>query len=99
MTGQRMKVAAVLVVLASSLCFAGERLAGKYCGVVIFDRWGGCTLYSGIYVMYVSEAVKDGLRPKAGQCVQIDATQVKQEQNPGDGLIQKFTLLHGQHFS
>ena len=50
-----------------SACLAGERGSGKYSGVVIFDRWGGCTLYSGIYVMYISEGVKEQLRPEAGR--------------------------------
>ncbi len=71
----------------------GERGPGKYSGVVTFDRWDGCTLYSGTYVMYVSEKVKHGLRPYAGQAVQIDAKEVSQPQNPGDGLIGKFTYL------
>ena len=26
---------------------------GKYNGVVIFDRWGGCHLYAGVFVMEV----------------------------------------------
>lgn len=79
--------------LLASVCLAGIRSEGKYSGVVIFDRWDGCTLYSGIYVMYISEGVKEQLRPEAGKCVQIDATQVEQPMNPGDGLIKKLTLL------
>ncbi len=51
---------------------AGERGPGKHSGVVVFDRWDGCTLYSGIYVMYISERVKDKLRKHAGKSVQID---------------------------
>jgi hypothetical protein len=31
---------------------------GKNSGLVVFDRWGGSILYSGIYVMYVSESTK-----------------------------------------
>jgi len=85
------------IILAATLiattCFAAFRSAGKYSGVVIFDRWGGCTLYSGIYVMYISEGVKEQLRPEAGKCVQIDATEVDQPINPGDGLIKKFKLI------
>ena len=83
----------VVALIVASACFAGIRSAGKYAGVVVFDRWGGCTLYSGVYVMYVSEAVKDGLRSRAGQCVEIDATKVEQPMNPGDGLIKAFTYL------
>jgi hypothetical protein len=77
----------------SAIGVAGIRSAGKYSGVVVFDRWGGCTLYGGVYVMYVSEAVKDQLRRQAGNCVQIDAVQVEQPANPGDGLIKRFTFL------
>ncbi len=87
----------VLMILAfvcsSSLCRAGIRGPGKYCGVVVFDRWGGCTLYSGVYVMYVSEKTKEGLRPYAGQSIQIDAKEVYQPKNPGDGRIGKFEYL------
>jgi hypothetical protein len=74
-------------------CEGGIRGPGKYCGVAIFDRWDGCTLYSGIYVMYVSEKVKEGLRPYAGRAIQIDAKKVEQPVNPGDGLIGKFAYL------
>jgi hypothetical protein len=72
---------------------AGIRGPGKYSGVVVFDRWGGCTLYGGVYVMYVAEAVKEQLRAEAGKSVEVDATEVWQPHNPGDGLIKKFTLL------
>jgi hypothetical protein len=86
-------MAASLAILLATVCFAGIRAAGKYSGVVVFDRWGGCTLYGGVYVMYVSEGVKEQLRPYAGKCVEIDATQVEQPINPGDGLIKKFTMV------
>jgi len=72
---------------------AGIRSPGKHSGVVIFDRWDGCTLYSGIYVMYISEHVKDKLRKHAGKSVQIDAIKVHQPKNPGDGLITEFKYL------
>jgi hypothetical protein len=75
------------------VCEAGLRTPGKYCGVVIFDRWDGCTVYSGIYVMYVSEKVKENLRPYIGKAVQIDAKEVWQPMNPGDGRIGKFAYL------
>jgi hypothetical protein len=74
-------------------CEAGYRTSGKYCGVVVFDRWGGCTLYSGIYVMYVSESIKSKLRPYRGQAIQIDAKEVSQPRNPGDGLIKRVDYL------
>ena len=77
----------------SQVCHAGIRSEGKYCGVVVFDRWGGCTLYSSVFVMYVSEAVKDQLLPYNGKAIEINATEVSQPNNPGDGLIQKFDYL------
>ena len=84
----------LLALLAiTTIAEGGLRTPGKYCGVAVFDRWDGCTLYSGIYVMYVSEKVKDGLRPHTGKAVQINATEVLQPINPGDGLIQKFEYL------
>jgi hypothetical protein len=89
---------ALFGVLATLLCLcapveAGERTPGIYCGVVVFDRWDGCTLYSGIYVMYVSEKTKQDLREYSGQAVQIDAQEVYQPINPGDGRIGKFKYL------
>ncbi len=66
---------------------------GKYNGVVIFDRWGGCHLYSGAYVMEISESVKELLRPYANQPVLIDAKDVYPAMDPGDGLIRKFEML------
>jgi hypothetical protein len=71
----------------------GIRGPGKYSGVVIFDRWGGCHLYSGAYVMEVSESVKDLLRPYANRPVLVDAKEVLQPMNPGDGLIEKLEVL------
>lgn len=79
--------------LLATACLAGLRGPGKYCGVVVFDRWGGCTLYSGVCVMYISEAVKDQLRAYSGQAVEIDAKEVSQLMNPGDGLISRFEIL------
>lgn len=79
---------ALIAALTPSLR-AGIRGPGKYCGAVIYDRWGGCTLYSGVYVMYVSESIKEQLRPHASQCVAVNATDVNQPGNPGDGLIRK----------
>ena len=29
---------------------AGIRAPGKYSGVVIYDRWGGCILFGGVYL-------------------------------------------------
>ena len=72
---------------------AGIRAPGKYSGVVIFDRWGGCILFSGIYLMYISETVKDQLRPYDGQAIELDALEVVQPTNPGDGLIRRLKVL------
>lgn len=72
---------------------AGIRGPGKYSGVVIFDRWGGCILFSGVYLMYISEAVKDQLGPYEGQAIELDALEVVQPTNPGDGLIRKLKVL------
>jgi hypothetical protein len=81
---------AVLIGLFFSTGFAGIRGPGKYSGVMIFDRWNGCTLYSGVYVMYISEEIKEKLRPYANEVVEINATDVFQPMNPGDGLIKAF---------
>jgi len=86
----------VLASLCVSLCTpanAGIRGPGKYSGVVIFDRWDGCILFSGVYLMYVSERVKDQLREYEGQAIELDALEVIQPTNPGDGLIQKLKVL------
>lgn len=79
-----------------SLCLvsvAGLRSPGKYSGVVIFDRWDGCILFSSVYLMYVSEGAKEDLRPYAGQAIEIDALDVFQPINPGDGLIREYRIL------
>lgn len=84
-------VAALLVFAV--LARAGLRGPGKYCGVVIFDRWGTCFLLSGHYITYISESVKNDLRSYAGKAMQIDASSVDQPRNPGDALIRKYTIL------
>lgn len=43
--------------------------------------------------MYISEAVKDQLRPYSGQAIEVDALEVTQPINPGDGLIRKLEVL------
>ncbi len=82
-----------IIFIPSIECFAGERCPGKYCGVPIFDRWDGCTLYSGIFVMYISEKTKEPLREYKGKSIQIDAKEVFQPVNPGDGLIGKYEYI------
>jgi hypothetical protein len=89
-------VACLLALIGSSLtgkANAGIRGPGKYSGVVIFDRWGGCILFSGVYLMYISETVRDQLRPYNGQAIELDALEVVQPTNPGDGLIRKLKVL------
>jgi hypothetical protein len=83
---------AAALFLALSLV-AGIRGPGKYNGVVIFDRWGACYLYSGAYLMPVSEKVKELLRSWEGKAVLVDAQEVYQPMNPGDGLITKLVVL------
>lgn len=72
---------------------AGIRGPGIYSGVVIFDRWGACHLYSGVYIMEVAESAKELLRPYGGKPVRVDAKDVWQPVNPGDGLIRKLAVL------
>jgi hypothetical protein len=88
--------ACFVVVLVASLvtaAVAGLRGPGKYSGVVIFDRWGGCILFSGVYLMYISDSVKEQLREYEGQAIEIHALEVNQPINPGDGLIRRLKIL------
>jgi hypothetical protein len=73
--------------------YAGIRGPGKYSGVVIFDRWDTCFLLSGPYITYISGKVKENLRAYKNQSMQVDASEVLQPINPGDGLIQKYTIV------
>jgi hypothetical protein len=85
-----------LVAIACGFAFvaqAGIRGPGKYCGVVVFDRWDTCFLLSGPYITYVSEKVKNVLRPYRGQAVQVDALEVFQPINPGDALIRESKII------
>jgi hypothetical protein len=84
---------AILIACLTTAAIGGLRGPGKYSGVVIFDRWGGCTLFSGVYLMYVSESVKDQLRKYEGQAVEIDALEVKQPMNRDDGLIRRLKVI------
>ena len=83
----------LLTWLLVSSTHAGERGPGRYAGVVIYDRWDTCYISSGAYLMYVSEKQKELLRPYVGRSVLIDATEVSQPINPGDGLITAFRIL------
>lgn len=75
------------------LAHAGIRGPGKYCGVVVFDRWDTCFLLSGSYITYISENAKTELRPYAGKAMQLDASSVFQPENPGDALIREYTMV------
>jgi hypothetical protein len=91
-----MKLLILLSLLAAALApstLAAIRGPGKYNGVVIFDRWDGCHLFGGVYDMEVSEKVKELLRPYSGQAILVDAKEVSQPMNPGDGLITKLEVL------
>lgn len=72
---------------------AGIRGPGKYCGVIVFDRWDTCFLLSGHFITYISDAVKDALRPYKGTAMQVDASEVFQPMNPGDALIRKYEII------
>lgn len=88
--------ASIALLLSCSLPFSGSCGIigpGKYSGIVVFDRWDACHLYSGVYVMEISEKVKEKLRPFAGQAMLVDATEVFQPMNPGDALITKLQVL------
>ena len=72
---------------------AGIRGPGKYCGVVVFDRWDTCFLLSGHFITYISSAVKEELRPYQGKAIQVDASDVFQPTNPGDALIRHCKII------
>ena len=55
----------VTALLTAGILSGGIRGRGKYNGIVIFDRWDSCYLYSGVYLMAVSEQGKDSLRALA----------------------------------
>ena len=96
---RRLSIVLLALILLQHACHAGRRSPGKYSGVVIFDRWNACTLYGGIYLMYVAEKAKEGLRQYKGQAVEIDATEVEQHDSDGDGLIRSFKYLGPAHDS
>jgi hypothetical protein len=90
---KKLIASALMLMLVAGAGFAGIRGPGKYAGIVLFDRWDTCYLYSGIYLMYVSEKTKGALRKYEGQSILLDAKEVYQPINPGDGLIGKFKVL------
>ncbi len=83
--------------LSMAPCEPGTRASGKYRGVVVFDRWDGCILFSGTYKMYVSEKTKVGLREHAGKPVEIDAREVRQPINPANGLTGETEIVSSEH--
>ena len=87
---------ALVCILASRFIIparAGLRGPGKYCGVVVFDRWDTCFLLSGHFITYISDSVKNNLRPFDGKAMQIDALEVSQPANPGDALVRKYKII------
>jgi hypothetical protein len=78
-------LATLFAVTASAYLFG----PGKYCGVVVFDRWGTCYLVSGPYINYVASNVKSELLPYKGRAIQVDATKVT-----GGGLQLNDPMIH-----
>jgi len=62
---------------------------GKYCGVVVFDRWGSCLLLGGPYVVHVSRKVSDDLLPYKGKAMQLDAQDVTQ-----GGMTAEYVMIN-----
>jgi hypothetical protein len=90
--------AQVLTVLASLVMLvtgaqARLRAPGRYTGVVVFDRWGGCVLCSGYDFNYVSESAKAPLADQDRRRVELDATVVVQMVNPGKALLKEFAQV------
>ena len=82
--------ATLFVATASAYLFG----PGKYCGVVVFDRWGTCYLVSGRYVNYVASDVKSGLLPYKGSAMQVDASEVTRGGfRFEDPMIHKYEIL------
>jgi hypothetical protein len=72
---------------------AGLRGPGKYSGVIVFDRWDTCLLLSGHFITYISDGVKNKLRPFKGKAMEIDALEVSQAENPGDALVRNYKII------
>lgn len=62
----------------------GRGHTGKYSGVVICDRWGGCLLFSGGYITYISEKMTEMGKANDGQAIELDAKKVS---HPPDDLV------------
>ncbi len=83
----------IILLLFLSNAFGGIRGPGKYSGVVIYDQWDTCYLYAGPYLMYITDKKKEKLRKYEGTAIIIDAKEVIQPANPGDGLITEFEVI------
>jgi hypothetical protein len=86
-------VALLATAAVAPMLIAAIRAPGKYNGVVLYDRWDNCYLFSGVYLMYISDAIKGALRPYRGKSMEVDAKEVEQPWNPGDGLIKKLAVI------
>ena len=82
--------------LTVGISYGGVLVAGKYNGVVIFDRWDACHLYTGTYQLEISEKIKEQLRPYRGKAMLIDAQEVHQPMNPGDAIVTRLQVLEGR---
>lgn len=84
-------IATCIILSAATPSVHSEILApGEYPGIVVFDRWDSCLLSNGPYIMWVSEGIKDRMRPFEGRLLNVNAKAVNQPINPGDGCITKF---------
>jgi len=90
---RKTRFALLLLALLTCSVRGGIRAPGEYSGIVVFDHWDTCYLYDGTFLMYVSERVKERLRQYDGRTIRINATEVYQPMNPGDGLITDFKFL------
>jgi hypothetical protein len=91
MVGKSLTKVIILLLFLSS-AFGGIRGPGKYSGVVIYDQWDTCYIYAGPYLMYITDKKKEKLRKYEGTAVIVDAKEVFQPINPGDGLITEFEV-------
>ena len=86
-------LAGAAAALLLTFCLGAIRGPGKYSGVIVFDRWGGCTLCRGPWINYVAEAVKKSLSRYDGKQVVLGATKTHQPFNPGEARIEAFEVL------
>jgi len=61
--------------------------------VIVFDRWDTCLLLSGHFITYISDGIKNKLRPFKGKAMEIDALEVSQPMNPGDALVRNYRII------